>query len=266
MNRLATLRLAARDLQARIFRSLPWKHRFAHAFTVLADKQMFRALGLALADTFKQRGIEPVNPKEIIDMVERMYKKLVQMSQDVIEAESAVSDFVSELCVNPDKLRQGVSAAGAMSYIRQGMLLKMKDKLRAKMRRQEDYFEDLEKTMGQAVDDPGAMDAFEDLVEKRGLQRLFQDANKIVPWGGAYLQEVMDGAKDNALIGNSSKGIPSQLAQELYGEDYLKTPGGEVMSLGNWSKPNGYKEKMRQLLMDYFNEIRDESLSSIPTL
>ena len=267
MDRVASLRFAARELRASIFRSLPWGVRLAHVWTVLSSVGI--PFGQAVGAVFLMRGVEGMpdpgpkwnpNARKPADTLPRGYfgdwGKKVELTtlrkvRDADLVDDAMLTVMSKLLLKPETIREGVSVSEAQSFVLRGVMNAALDLVREQNRRREvslfDVDDDDDRSGVIDLDDPRAAEKFEDLFKHLDLRRVKQDLARLLPWAPDYLDMLMEGYEDMEIIGDPSKGRESLLAKRLHLPN-LTNLDGVPMSMGMWSKPNGYKDKIKKIL------------------
>lgn len=263
MNRLASLRVASRELRASIFRSLPWGYRVAHAFTVLAAGTV-ETFGRAIGDVFLKRNV-PDMPEHghgrtlptgyYRDFADRVFKLMVSKFHRPDYVEDAMVEVMSKLSLNPNSLHEVSSRKEAENFVLKSVQNAILNIIKYEKRRDHGsmHREDEE---GEEVNvdfaDPTSMHALEELMTSSTKAAIMRDLKRVLPWADGYFEMLLDGYNDKEIVGDADKGQPSMLAEKLHlPTPYLTNPSGKPMSLGMWSKPNGWKDKVKAVIQNH---------------
>lgn len=291
MKRIASLRRAALELRASIFRSLPWGYRVAHFFfTVLASREVDDVARI-LAAVFFVRHVEGMEglysgqlrpgdlkaqvnqvisriraPLELRSFVSKMHGTLVHRYGKHNEefVTGAMLEAITKFHAKPDVVDEGVPLKKAQNLFFTAVHNLLKNKFdKAYLRHEqsgtgEHDGEDVDMLVN--LEDPKALESFkqfEDLLSPSELNDLKRDAARVLPWAPGYIDMLMDGYTEADIIGDPAKGRPSLLAEKLHLKN-LTNPDGVPMSMGMWSKPGGWRHKVMEVLKRRLQE----SLSS----
>lgn len=272
MERIASLRLAARQLRASIFRSLPLGFRLAHAIVVASS--LGESLGRYFGAIFLKAGVEgmpdpgprwnPDSPRAsdtlprgyLEDYGESLYRGMLRFSRDIGWVADTIADF---LAYHKDVVpRKGSSLSDAQGYVRRSVSNFFLDKLKKNKRRDElARFERMEgeddegKATVMDFDDPSAFEKFDEYVTESKVREIKREIAKIVPWAPKWLDMLMEGEQETDIIGDPKTGRPSALAEQM-GLDtpYLTTSDGTPMSYPMWS--NRYKKKVVEKMKEIY--------------
>jgi hypothetical protein len=269
MDRIASLRLAAKKLSVSLYRSLPFGYRFARALTAMSA--IGAGFGQAIGTVFLKAGVQGMpdagprwNPDLDIgraartlpagymaDFGEEVFRLLLKVLKNPERAEDFMMEYLTGVVIEGKlKISGNVNVNGAKSYVRQNVMFALKTSMAKEKHRRElapshsmgDSGD--EDGMVIEVDDPSAMRKFDEFFDSGTLHAVKSAVAKILPWAPAYLDMLMDGVtNDRDIIGDPVGGRPSRLAKEL-GMDppYLMSPQGKPMTIAMWS--NNYKPKI----------------------
>lgn len=251
MDRLASLRLAARELRASIFRSLPWGTRVAHLFMVLASSTT-DAFGRAFFDVFRKRGVVGLDDADPRSFGSSLYRAMFARFRNDELVEDSMVDVLMKFTKNPSLIDEGSTFARVSGLIKLAVAnqiltkLKSESRLRKKHKSLFDTDEDGEE-VGLDFDDPKSLDKYKEV--NLDLPRIRRDVSRILPWAPKYVDMILEGYNDAEIIGDPAKGQPSLLAEKLrLDTKFLPNPSGQPMTIGMWSKPGGYKDKIRDVM------------------
>jgi len=272
MERIASLRLAARQLRASIFRSLPLGFRLAHAIVVASP--FGEALGKYFGAMFLKAGVKgmpdpgprwnPDSPRAADTLPrgyyhefgESLFRGMLRFSRDVDSIADAIGEYIAYH--KPLPIREGSHVEDAQGLARKAVSNFIIDKLRKGKRRDElARFESVERDddEGKATvmdfDDPSAFKQFDDYVTESKVREIKREIARIVPWAPGWLDMLMEGEQETDIIGDPKTGRPSALAKEM-GLDtpYLTTSDGTPMSYPMWS--NRYKKKVVEKMKEVY--------------
>lgn len=249
-SKLATLRQAALNLRLNLFRSLPWGERVAHVLSVLASGTT-DAFDQALAQALKRQGMDtPVR-----GLGQKIYNGLSRkFYSDRDAVENAMIDVVVEISNGKIRIDPNQSLPSFLRTVVQNRVIS--EMRRTKLERQQSQsLYDTEDPIDFDPEDASALRSFEDLMDASDMRDLKRKLDSVVDWGGEYLEMLLDGYTDKEIIGDRDRGVPSLLAQKMH-QDYLTNPSGQPMTMGMWSKTNGWKEKLRRVIEQHLNEAR----------
>jgi hypothetical protein len=263
MNRIASLRVAALELQASIFRSLPMHVRLAHILVEASG--LGEALGRQLGALFLRAGVSdmPVpgpkwnpaasDPTKTLPVgyfqheAEQFIRGMTAKWKNADAVEEAVAEFLALSVEGLIRIDQGSDKRRAMGLVARVVTNNIIDKLRAQKVRgqgrlgpaggeEEDptYFD---------FEDPKALAKFDQYATAKQLLHMKLEIAQVVPWAPQWLEMALDGYTDMKIIGDPKKGKPSLLAKKLgYDPPYLPSPRGDLVTMGTWSV--SYKPKI----------------------
>lgn len=255
MDRIASLRLAARDLRARIFSSLPFVERVAHV--IVTGSSLGAGLDKVFSDLFKKAGI-PVDDS-VRGFGERLYRIMVAKYRDAEFVTDMIMEFVADRALTgsiPFDTTYG--SREAMNLVITAVNNFIIDKLRVVQRRKKlaptgpmERPDNSGEMTTIDFDDPRARHEFDKLVTGELERKIKKEIGKILPWAPQWFDLVLQGFKDTEIIGDPAKKKPSSLAEEM-GLDppYLMAPSGKPMTIPMWS--NNYKPKIMDKIKEIF--------------
>lgn len=253
MDRFATLRTAARVLRAAIFRSLPWGVRVAHLFVVLASGTTY-AFGRAFFDLARKRGVVGLEKADSRKFGSDVYRAMFAKYRDDELVEDSMVDVLMNFTSRPDLIEDGTTVPQLFGLVRAAVNNQILTRLRSKARERKkhkslfDTDEEGEATFD--ILDPEALDRYRDV--ELDLPRIRREVGRILTWAPDYVDMVLEGHGDAEIIGDPAKGRSSLLAEKLrLDPPYLTNPSGQPMTVGMWSKPGGYKDKIRQVMREH---------------
>jgi hypothetical protein len=272
MDRTASLLRTARELRARVFRSLPWGFRVAHLFTVLASDTLY-VFGRVIGSVFLRQKVEGMpepppswNPAArdpamtlpknyYADYANKVYRRLLSKFRDPELVEMAMMTIATKFAQNPSLVHEGSplhSAEGLVTLSTERICLNLIEQKNRNRKRERSLFDTDEEGEERSIDleDPRSMAHFDELFPAHQMGELKRDLKRILPWAPDYLDMAIDGFDDTEIIGNPAKGKPSLLAEKLH-QDALLSPAGVPMSLAMWSKPGGYKDKIKKVIQEH---------------
>lgn len=253
----ATLRQAAQHLRMSIFRSLPMRVRIAHVFSVLAS-----TTARSLDEAVKAVLLKADNPDaaRVRGVGDKVFKTLLKKYG--VERSELIEDSMVETVVElmEGSERSGLDASRNIEQIKSFLISSVDSKVHTSLRRNRYqqmpsslFDDDQEKEID--LEDPSSAAQIEDLFDASELQGLKRKLNQVLPWGGAYLDMLLDGYSDKEIIGDKDRGVPSMLAQKIHDQEYLLTPSGVPMSMASWSKVNGWKYKLRHIIDQHIQTV-----------
>lgn len=251
MAHISILRTAALTLRTSTFRSLPWGRKVAHALTVLASSTA-TAFGRALQDALEKRGIKLDGRR----FGEKVYRAMLGKYRDTELVEDAMIDVATKFSVKPELLRADLGQSAVESYVMQAVQFAVMTALKAKRNLKEDSLFDTDDSgedLALELDDPRAVAQFEDLLDASDVRILKNKLRSVLPWAPGYLDMLLDGYTDKEIIGDVDKGFPSELAKKLH-QEWLTNPKGQPMTMGMWSKPGGWKDKVRDIIRQHMTQ------------
>lgn len=279
MDRVASLRLASIELRASIFRSLPIGVRFARVLTALST--IAGPFAQTLGSVFLLRNVQGMpdpgprwNPKarKPADTLPRGYFEdfgrkveltFLRKVRDPDLVEDAMMTVMTKIFLHPELIQEGSSLTSAQGFVLTSVGNAVKDAVKSQGRRREVSLHDTDEDESPSgmieLDDPGAADTFREMFFRLNMRAVKQDLAKIAPWAPGYLDMVLEGYEDIEIIGDPKKGRESLLAKRLHLPE-LVGPGGVPVSMGMWSKANGYKDKIKKVLNKHLQTLsRDAS-------
>jgi hypothetical protein len=258
-NRIATLRRAALDLRTNIFRSLSWGQRVAHVFTVLASGTT-DAFGVALSDALRKRGYssEEFGHKWGKAFGSKLFRTLLGKYRDDELVEIAMLNLVTRISLKPQEIDEGMARSSIESYLLKGAHQLVLTELRKKniQNKREVMFEERSEddaATGFDFEDPSALRTFDQLMDASDVRAIKMKLRAILPWAPGYLDMLLDGYSDKEIIGDHDKGRPSLLAEKLQ-QEFLTNPKGQPMTMGMWSKPGGWKDKILGVIRQHMQD------------
>ena len=273
MDRIASLRLAARQLRASLFRSLPLGFRLAHA--IVRASGTGSALGAMIGATFLKAGVmdmpdpgprwNPNSPNAAdtlpsgyyADFGEKLLRAMIRKWGDVEFVEDGIMSFLLQRTVEkvvrvdehtPQHRAQGLMFTAVDNFLTDKSRTEHgRAKKHTPLHRTDDEGEETEIDF----DDPGALTKFEHHVTDAKIREIKREIAKIVPWAPAWLDMLMEGEQETDIIGDPKTGRPSALAEQM-GLDtpYLTAPSGTPMSYPMWA--NRYKKKIVEKMKDIY--------------
>ena len=290
MDRVAFLHKTARDLQRRIYASMPFGYRVAELMLRLADGSA-DAFGTYLYAVFLSQGVEKMppirgmSPEEFLASVKSKDPRVISKKLPAnygkalgAQAQKMLLIMVKRMDIVDDVLMhwlESVVLAGKLD-IRPGtdlrtahsfVLKSLKNAALTVLRGEKRTTGLPEDEEGVIVDihDPRALQELEEAFG--GLRKmpadLKSDLRGVAEWAPEYLGLSLEGYTDDEIFGFEagaavSGSKPSILATRL-NIPFVPRPGSkEPLNRGWWSKPRlGVKERIMKTLVDYF---RDESV------
>lgn len=271
MDRTSKLKVGARELRASIFCSLPWGYRVAHALTVLAS-QTTKVFGRILGGVFLQRAVEgmpdpgptwdplvrdpsrTLPPNYYADFGDKVFRIMAGKFRDPSMVEEAMVEVMTKFTMHPDLVQEGTARQRAEEFVIVSTKNRILNRIKAEKRRPHESFFDTDQD-GQErsfdLADPRAAEKFEDFFSAQAMRELRTDLSHIMDWAPGYLEMILEGYGDAEIIGDPARGRPSLLAQRLRAGDYLRTSTGVTLTMGSWSKPGGYKQKIRDVVNEH---------------
>lgn len=274
MSQIATLRQAAQHVRIATFKSMPWGQRVAR-FLVAVLGDTAKAFDGALTKELEKQGF-PSNVTRLVRGTGKQIsdklggRKTPEMVEDamvmvLVDMARGKFDFQKgDTVYGPDEAADKMRSI--QSYLTTAVNFKLNDerkKLKKQREREQSLFDTELKDFDPA--DQSAYDAFAELLDGSSINELKRKLNAVLPWGGHWLAMSMEGWKDNEIIGDKDKGKPSELAAKL-GMEWLPNPKGLPMTMGMWSKPGGWKDKLTEVITDHLREEREEDLEDMPGL
>lgn len=278
MQKIAHLQRTADLLRARIFRTLPWGARVAHAFTVLSNSTI-STVGRAVGAVFLQRGVVGMpdpgptwnpNAREpaltlpstyYSTQIAAVFRKMVSSRRATPDTvEDALITATARLTAKPEYIAEGSPENKARAYfvtmVQSAFSRQQQTTRRAlppgAMSMHEVNDEGEEYTLD--IEDPKSLEYFEELFPLHKMGPVNHDLKRIVDWAPEYWQMVLDGYSDREILGNPQQGVPGLLAEKLR-LPYLANPKGQPMTLGMWSKSDGYKDKIEKVIRKHLADL-----------
>ena len=288
MDRIATLRRAARELQSSIFRSLPWAYRVAHFFKVLSSNSIADAFNRAFSAVYAVRGLKgtdgwittPLREGTPADQVRQVLPKMRnqltigtavygklsrQYNPEIVQ--DAMIEVAAKFTLNPELIEEEFSVKSANSFVFTAVKRQVLNLLRKKTESGSSSLFDDEDESGDLITnyaDPKTLDSFDEILSDKVLsdkrvRAIKKDVGNILPWAPDYIDMLLDGFTDIQMIGDIDHGRPSMLAEELNLET-LTNPKGQPMTKGMWSKPGGWKDKIFKAVIPHLMAEIDEKV------
>jgi len=268
MDRQGRLKIGAQALRVSIFCDLPWGYRVAHALTVLAS-QTTNVFGRILGSVFLQRAVEGMadpgphwdpsarDPSRTLptnyyaDFGGKVFRIMSGKFRDPSLVEETMVEVMTKFAMHPELVQKGTGRSRAEALVIEATKNTLRNRIKAEQRRPHESLFDTdqdgqERTLD--LDDPHAAEKFEDFFNAQDMRGIRRDLAHIMDWAPGYLDMVLEGYDDTEIIGDPVRGKPSLLAQRLHAGNYLMTRTGVPLSLGSWSKPGGYKQKIRDVV------------------
>lgn len=285
MDRIAALLKAARDLQRRLWCSLPFGYRLAHLLCALSSSAL-EAYGKAFYTAFLQKGVtgmpdifnkpaeqwfaeQPENirdtpkladklPKDYgYDLANLVKKILLRKFGDPGLVDEALSGFYMRYLASGHlRFTRGTSLADAHRFVIESVKRELINLLKSRGRKREQSLFQEDEGEERTIDirDPNAFEHLEDTFPDWHQPVVKRDLMRVAPWVPAYLDLATEGYGDDEIFGWSksdpySGSKPSELAKRL-GLDFVPRPGSkDPLGRGLWSKPGtGTKNKIVEVL------------------
>ncbi len=195
-----------RDLNRRVYASLPWGFRVANVILKLAYSITETVGRVCYAEFLKANvegmppGAEPGTKPERLPpgygqrFGERLYALLLQKSRNP----DMVEEVLAELMVTASKgkfdIRPGTTLRGAEQYVIRAALNILINIIRSNKRNQTEEIDD---TVD--VSDPNAFQSLDKMLPRAELERLMQDLSRINPRAPSWLEAQLEGLRNVEL-------------------------------------------------------------------
>lgn len=199
-----------RDLNRRVYASLPWGFRVANVLIKLAFG-LTDTVGRVFYALFLEAGVEgmppgpaPGTPPERLPsgygrrFGERLYAMLLQKAKNATLVEDVLSELMVTAARDKFGLKPGMSLRGAEQYVMRSAVNHLINHLR-KDKPTEELGGEGDESTDVDMSDPNAFRDLDNLLPRHELQRLMKDLESVHPRAPSWLEAQLEGLKNVEL-------------------------------------------------------------------